>query len=40
MRALEDWSNDVSIGGDKLSNLCFADDSTFLAVDEAEMHVP
>lgn len=36
-KATEEWSGGVSIGGRKISNLRYADDTTLLAADEREM---
>ncbi len=35
--ALENWSGGISIGGRKISNLRYADDTTLIAADEEEM---
>ena len=34
---LEHWASDISIGGKKISNLRYVDDTTSIASDEVEM---
>lgn len=36
-RTLEDWEGGVTVGGAKLTNLRYADDTTLLAANESEM---
>ncbi|CAG7733625.1 unnamed protein product, partial [Allacma fusca] len=37
MKALENWEGGIKIGGRRISNLCYADDTTLIAASEEEL---